>query len=50
LALFWDLHTIIPHWWISSLSSISMVALVLEFGENILVSNVYAPIDIYGKI
>ncbi|XP_059064615.1 uncharacterized protein LOC131856729 [Cryptomeria japonica] len=49
LALFWDPRKVVPHWWISSQSAISMVASILESGETILVSNVYAPIDIRGK-
>ena len=50
LALFWDPRKISPLWWISSHYSISMVATALDFGETILVTNVYAPIDIHGKI
>ena len=50
LALFWDPHKISPLWWISSHYSISMVATTLDSGETILVTNVYAPIDIHGKI
>ena len=50
LALFWDPRKISPLWWISSHYSISMVATTLDSGETILVTNVYAPIDIHGKI
>jgi len=50
LALFWNPRKIVPLWWISSHSSISMVASALESGETILVTNVYALIDIRGKI
>ena len=50
LALFWDPQKISPLWWISSHYSISMVATALDFGEAILVTNVYAPIDICMKI
>ena len=50
LALFWDCHKISPLWWISSHYSIYMVATALDSGETILVTNVYAPIDIHEKI
>ena len=38
-----------PLYWISCLSSLSMVASSLEIGEMILVTNVYAPIDLPSK-
>ena len=50
LALFCDTRKISPLRWISSHYSISMVAIALDSGETILVTNVYAPIDIHGKI
>lgn len=50
LALFWDPCKVVPLRWISSHSSISMVASIFEYGETILVTNVYALIDIHGKI
>ncbi|XP_059068224.1 uncharacterized protein LOC131858791 [Cryptomeria japonica] len=49
LALFWDPRKIVPLWWISNHSSISMVASALDSGETILISNVYAPLDIRCK-
>lgn len=50
LDLFWDLMKIVPLWWISSPSALSMVASSLETGETVLVTNVYASIDFYRKI
>lgn len=48
-TLFWDLRKIVPLWWISSPSALSMGASSLEIGETVLVSNVYALVDLNGK-
>ena len=49
LALLWDPHKLVPLWWVSSRSSISLVATCCETGEILLFTNVYAPIDFVGK-
>ena len=49
LAIFWDLQKISPLGWVSSRSTLSMVASALESGEVIMITNVYAPVDFVGK-
>ncbi|XP_059068347.1 uncharacterized protein LOC131858890 [Cryptomeria japonica] len=49
LACLWNPRKIQPLWWISSKSSLSMIASSLETGEVILFSNIYAPTDLQGK-
>lgn len=49
LALFWDPRKTIPLEWISCHSALSTIGSSLEFGEIILVSNVYALIEFRGK-
>ena len=49
LAIFWDPQKIYPLGWVSSQSSFSMVAYALDSREVIMVTNVYAPIDLVGK-
>ena len=45
LACLWNPRKIQPLWWISSKSSMSMIAICLMTGEVILFSNIYAPTD-----
>jgi exonuclease III len=49
LVCLWNPRRVQPLWWISSRSSMSMIATCLETGEVILFSNIYAPIDFQGK-
>jgi exonuclease III len=49
VACFWNPRKFLPLWWISSRSSISLVASCLDTGERCLLSNIYAPTDISGK-
>ena len=49
-AICWDPRKVTPLYWISCLSALSMVASSLETGEMILVTNVYVPIDLLGKL
>ena len=49
VACFWNSRKVLPLWWISSRSSISLVASCLDTGERCLLSNIYAPTDISGK-
>lgn len=49
LACLWNPQKIQPLWWISSKSSMSMIATSLETGDVILLSNIYAPTDFQGK-
>ena len=37
-------------WWISFRPSVSLVSLCYESGESVLFSNVYAPVELQGKI
>ena len=46
----WDPRKVMPLHWVSCLSALSMVASSLETGELILVTTVYAPIDLPGKL
>ena len=50
LAMCWDPRKVMPLHWVSCLSALSMVASSLETGELILVTTVYAPIDLPGKL
>ena len=49
VACFWDPRKVSPLWWFSSRSSISLIATSFENGERCLLSNIYAPTDIFGK-
>lgn len=49
LALLWDPRKLVPLWWVSSKSAISLVATCCVTGEILLFTNVYAPIDFIGK-
>ena len=50
LSIYWDPRKVMPLYWISCLSALSMVASSLETSELILVTIVYAPIDLPGKL
>ena len=49
LAIFWDPQKISPLGWVSSRLALSMVAFALDSGEVIMVTNVYAPVDLVGN-
>ena len=49
LVCLWNPRRIQPLWWISSRSSMSMIATCLETREVILFSNIYAPTNLHGK-
>ena len=49
LVCLWNPKRLQPLWWISSRSSMSIMATSLEKGEVILFSNFYAPTDFQGK-
>ena len=49
LAIFWDPQKIYPLGWVSSRSTLSMVASALDPREVIMITNVYAPVDFVGK-
>ena len=49
LACLWNPRKIQPLWWISSKSSLSMIATCLETSDVILFSNIYAPTNFQGK-
>ncbi|XP_057871389.2 uncharacterized protein LOC131077832 [Cryptomeria japonica] len=49
VACFWNPRKVSPLWWVSSRSSISMVASIFQTGERCLFSNIYAPTDLPGK-
>lgn len=49
VACLWNPQNIFPLWWVTSRSSISLVASCFETGERILLSNVYAPVEFQGK-
>ncbi|XP_059076969.1 uncharacterized protein LOC131876167 [Cryptomeria japonica] len=49
VAYFWNPQKIRPLWWVSSKSTMSMIASSFETGEVILLSNIYGPTDIQGK-
>ena len=50
VACLWNPRKIQPVSWISFKSSLSMVSLCMESGEYVLFSNIYAPIDLQGKL
>lgn len=50
LSCLWDLHKVIPLWWLFERCFISLVASSLETGERIILSNVYSPMDLLGKV
>ena len=49
VACFWDPRKVFPLWWLSSRSSISLIATSFENGERCFLSNIYAPTDFSGK-
>lgn len=49
VACFWNPRRVSPLWWMSSRSSISLVASCFVTGERCLLSNIYAPTDLAGK-
>ena len=49
LAIFWDPWKISPFGLVSSHSALFMVASALDSGDEIMVTNVYVPIDLVGK-
>ena len=49
VACFWDPRKVSPLWWISSRSSISLIATSFENGERCFLSNIYALTDFAGK-
>jgi exonuclease III len=49
VACLWNPLRIHPLRWMSSKSSMSLIATSIETGETILLSNIYAPIDFLGK-
>lgn len=50
LACLWDSHKVVSRCWISSRSSLTLVASSLDTGEANLLTNVYAPSDIASKL
>ena len=50
VACFWDPRKVFPLWWLSSRSSISLIATSFENGERCFLSNIYAPTDFAGKV
>ena len=49
VAFLWNPRKVLPLWWISTRSSISLVASYLATGERFLLSNIYASTNISGK-
>ncbi|XP_059064720.1 uncharacterized protein LOC131044660 [Cryptomeria japonica] len=49
VACFWNPRRVSPLWWMSSRSSISLVASYFATGERCLLSNIYAPTNLASK-